>query len=122
MHDHGCLRQLASWLVMISDDQLDSQSLGFLRLLDAANAAVDRNDDAHTGCGSLAKGFAIQSVSCFEAMGVMVSRLAAQLLQGLAKDDRAGQAIDVVIAVHRDSAARRNGSMNPVRRFGYAGQ
>jgi hypothetical protein len=106
--DGMCIRELVIGFVMIGNDQVESELPCPPRCLGAANAAVDGNDDVYAvGVQSL-ECRRLQAISVPQTFGNEVHHLAAEQLQRAPKDDGGGDAVDVVIAVDRNSFTLRN--------------
>src|SRR5439155_6873970 len=66
---HCCLREPFLELMMVRDDELQTEPGRLRGLLQGADAAVDRDHHRGTGQGDLPKGLTVKSIALFEPMG-----------------------------------------------------
>ena len=115
--DHGDgNRQLGVGLVVIRDDQIDAQLARALRRLDAANAAVHRDDERHAIGLQAIERLGLKAVAVLDAIGKEVDDVGAEQLQRAAKNDRGRDAVAVVIAVDGDALFPLDRRENPLDR------
>ena len=122
MDDGGGLGQLRAGLVVVGDDQFDAQFAGEVRLVDAADAAIDGDEQFALVGGQRADGLGVQSVAFVDAMGDVVADVGAEQFQAEPEDGGAGHAVDVVIAVDDDSPSCGDGGMDAAGGLFAAGQ
>ena len=87
-----------------------------LRRLDAANAAVDRDDELHAIGLQTIERLGLKAVAVLDAIGKEVHDVRAEQLQRAAKNDRGGNAVAIVIAVDGDALFPLDRRENPVDR------
>ena len=87
-----------------------------LRRLDAANAAVDRDDERHAISLQAIERLGLKAVSVLDAIRKEVDDIRAEHLQRAAKNDGGGDAVAVVIAVDGDALFPLDRRENPLDR------
>lgn len=100
----GYVVHLSGWVVMVGDDEIDTEFFGFGCWSDGGNAAVDGDDDFGTGIGEcFDRGF-VEAVAFVDAVGDVGGDL------GVWRDDSehvdedrgGGDAVDIVISEYDD--------------------
>ncbi len=115
MHEARRLRQGGTDLVMVGDDKLQAQFAGQGRLGDAADSAIDADQQSlRVFLVQLPDGVAIEPVSLFEARRDVEVDAASRQLDAVPQEGRGRHAVDVVIAVDRDAALRTDGRNDPI--------
>ena len=109
-------RQLVVRLVVVGDDQVDAELARAPRGLDAADAAVDRDDQRHAVGVQPIDRRRLQAVAVAQPLGDEVHDVAAEHLERAAEDHGRGDAVDVVVAVNRDALAAGDGLLEPLDR------
>ncbi len=120
--DRERLRQFGVGLVVIRDDEVDTELDGAPGCLGSANAAVDRHD--HPGALGVQPidGGRLQAVAVAQSLGNEMRDIGAEQFQRPAQDDRRGHAVDVVVAMHDDAFAaggRRQQTVDGGRQVGH---
>ncbi len=95
--------------MVIRDDQVESELARAPRRFGAANAAVDRHDHVHAFGVQPLERRRLQAVAVAQPLGNEVDDLRAEQLQRAAQNHRRGDAVDVVVAVHGNALAARDG-------------
>ena len=103
-------------LVMVGDDQLQAQLAGRLRLGQAGDAAIDRDDQRRPALGQRPQRLVVQPVAFFEPIGHVVRHIGPEQPQADNEDRRAGHAVGVVVAIDDDLSLVADGRMNSVGR------
>src|SRR6185503_736016 len=97
------LRQFRVWLVMVGDDQVETEVPRSCGRLDTANAAVHR-DDQHDAEGmKTLDRRRLQAITVSQPLGDEVRNVRAEQLQCATENDRGGDTVHVVVAVDRDA-------------------
>ena len=109
-------RQLGIRLVVIRDDQIDAELARALRRLDAANAAVDRDDERHAVGLQAIERLGLQPVAVLDAVGKEVDDVGAEQLERAAKNDGRRDAVAVVVAMNGDALFPLDRRENPIDR------
>ena len=115
VYDGRRFGQLRARLVVVGDDQLQAQLPGHIRLVHAADAAVDRNEQFGLLRGQRADGVAVQSIAFVNAMGNVIAHVGAW--SSFRHSQRIAvprYAVHVVVAVDGDSPAGTDGGINPL--------
>ena len=119
MHETYGRRQLRRHFVMIGDDQFETEVSRERRFLDAANAAIDGDDQPlRVFLVKLPHRVAVQAIALFQAMRDVVIDRRIREPQAVPKNTRRGDAIDVVVAVDRDPPPRLHRRDDTIGRFG----
>ena len=106
MNQHGRGGQCLANRVVVGDDKFHPQFGRQCCLLDAGDAAVDRNEQSRLVLvGQRTDGPGIQSVAVVETIGDRVIDLGPGQCQAVPQQAGAGHAVDVVVAVDRDLSA-----------------
>ena len=122
MDDRRGLGQTGAGLVMIGDDQVQAEPPRQGGLLDAGDAAIDRQQQVRLAVAPGADGVGVQPVAFLDAVRHVVGHFGAEHLQAQPEDGRAGHAVNVVIAVDDDPLAGGHGVVDPPHGLGAAGQ
>ena len=122
MDDGRRLGQLRRRLVVIGDDQLQAELAGQGGLFHGGDAAIDRDQHRRLAVAPGADGLDVQPISFLDAMGHIVADLGPQHLQTEPEDRRAGNAVDVIVAVDHDPPPGDNRLVHEPHRLGAAGQ
>src|SRR5262249_1281668 len=101
-------RQRRLKLVVVGNDQVQSEAARFLCLLDAADAAIHRDDERRAAEPYLLQSLGIKTVALVQAVRYVEVAGAAHQAQSLPKNRRPGKAVDVVISVNADPLALLN--------------
>ena len=111
------VRQIAVRLVMVGDDEIDSEFARASGCLGGANSAVDRNDERHAlGVQPLDR-CRLQPVTVAQTLGNEVNDFAAEQLERPPQDDGRRDAVDVIVAMYGDALLAREGLLDPRHRF-----
>ena len=111
-------RQLDVRLVMVGDDEIDAELARPPRRVHAADAAVHRDDEPGALGVQAFERRRLQAVAVAQPFGNEVDDVGAEQLERPAQDDGRGDAVHVVIAVHRNALApghRAPGCARPPR-------
>ena len=103
--------------VVIGDDQCETELAGCLCFGDAADAAVDGDDQVATPGGDCSQRFVVEPVAFVDAAGNVRVGFRAELFEAEQEDRAGGDAVGVVVAVDGDAPAGANG---PVDQLGGA--
>ena len=103
--DRYGIRQLGPRLVVVGDDQVDAEFPRAHGRFVAPDTTVHRHDDRGALGVQPIDGGGLQTVAVLQSVGDEVADVAAQHLHRATEDDRRGDAIDVVVAMHDDSLA-----------------
>ena len=122
MDDGRGAGEFRTGLVMIGDDELDTQLLGGERFACAGDAAVDGNDERGAGILELRERFVADAVSVVEPAGQVIADIAAEQLEAAIDERGGGHAVGVVIAVDDDAAAGFDCAKNAIDRLRNARQ
>jgi len=109
MNQRVGLRQGRLELMVIGDDEFQAQAACLLCFLNAGDAAIDGHDRFDSAFRQPPQGRAVEAVAVFQAIGDVEFDLGAEDAQAGEQDRGAGDAVDIVIAVHADSALIRHG-------------
>ena len=109
-------RQLVVRLVVVRDDQVDAELARPPRRFDAADAAVDRNDQRHAVGLQPLDGCRLEAVAVAQPLGDEMDDVAAEHLERATEDHRRRDAVDVVVAVNGDALAAGDGLLEPLHR------
>ena len=115
-------RQLVVRLVVVGDDQVDAELARPPRRFDAADAAVDGNDQRDAVGVQPLDGRRLQAVAVAQPLGNEMDDVAAEHLERATEDDGRRDAVDVVVAVNGDPLAAGDGLLEPLDRRRHAGQ
>ena len=100
VNDGDRVRQRLLALVVVGDDHVHAEGPGEGDLLHAGDAAVDRDEQAHTLLAQRGNGVAGQAVPVLDAPGDIVQTVGPAVFQIVHKDHRRGDAVHIVIAEH----------------------
>ena len=106
-------------LVMIGDDQVETQLPGQLCLGDGGNAAVDGNRHPHPVAGRQPQRLGGESITIFEPQGDVIFDLSAELPQHIDQQAGSGDAVDIVITMNGDFLPPLQGRGQASRRPGH---
>ena len=107
--------------MMIGDNQFQPEPPGCFRLSDAADAAVDGDDQRSAAHRERFQRLVVQAVAFVDAMRHVIGNLSADERQAFIEQRRAGNSIGVVIAIDDDRPSRThrlNQSFGGFRRAG----
>ena len=121
MDQHFRLRQHRRELVMIGDDDLQSECRRLGDFLDGTDAAINADDPLHAVVREFPKRLAVQTVAVDDAVRHMEFDFRVQDRQQSHQDRGAGGAVHVVVAVDADALIRADGGKQFLGGFGYAG-
>src|SRR5688572_28794462 len=122
MHQDRRIGQRVLRLMMIGDDQLEPKQSCFIRLFNAGNAAVNRDDGRNAVGSDFSKSFLVEAITVFESMRDMEIDLRPEVLEARQKDRGASNAIHVVVAVDANLLPGVDGREDAVDRLDNAGQ
>ena len=103
--DQDCgIGQLITNMVMVGDDQFETQALGQCRFFDAADSAINRDEQAlRVFLMEFGNRFGIDSVAFFQpAWNVIVNGGSGQL-QAVPQQAGGGDTIDVIVTINRNA-------------------
>ena len=123
MHEARCVRKCGSNLMMVGDHQFEAQFAGQSSLGDAANSAVDADQQPLRIFGvQLPDRVAVEAVALFEPRGNVEIDTAAGELDAVPQQGGRGDAVDVVVAVDRDAPLRADRRDHAIGRIADSGQ
>ena len=109
-------------LVMVGDDEFESEFTGDFGFGQAGDAAVDAYDQRYLGADEVAEFRRVQPVAFGKAQRRVELHVRAQLRQQPHQDGGASHAVDVVVPVNADLPAFDDGLGDTFRCLVYAGQ
>ena len=89
-------------LVMVGDDKIDAERCGVGGLINARDAAVDRDDQRDAGLGKGADGVAAETVALFDAAGDMQGHIRAAGAEIIGEKTGGGDAVHIIVAKDGD--------------------
>ncbi len=107
---------------MVGDDEVNAQGPRLRRRFVGADAAVHRHDQPGALRMQPFDGLRLETVAVLVAVRHEVRDLAADELDRAAQDDRGGNAVHVVVAVHDNRLASRDRRQQPIDRRAHVGQ
>ena len=107
--DDGAVREGLAGPVVIGDDDVEPQPPRLGDLLDRGDAAVDREQAANAFRGQSRHRVGVQPVALLEPRRQMPDRIGAELAQQENRERRRADPVGVVVAVHADLVAGRDG-------------
>ena len=106
---------------MVGDDHVEADLARVGDLGVSADPAVDGDDQADAGRGELVERLGGDAVAVGEAVGQAPDHVGAHVdAQELAEQERGGDAVGVVVAVHGDRLAAAEGAIDALARLGHA--
>jgi hypothetical protein len=115
-------RQRRVGLVMVGDDQVDAELARPHCRLDAADPAVDRDDQLDAVRMQPFDGRRLEPVAVAQSLRDEMGDVGAEQFQRPPQDHGGGDAVDVVVAVDRDAILSLNRREHTLDRIGHAGQ
>ena len=104
--DDGTLRQKLSWLMMIGHDDVEPEFTRQSHFVRVVDAAVDREEEGVSLSGDLAHPDLRKAVTLDKAAGQVVLGPHSEITEAAEEQSGGGNAVDVVVTVHHDAAAR----------------
>jgi hypothetical protein len=104
-----CIGNLIAWLMVVGDDQVDTQITRSLSSSVRRDPAINR--DQHLGPRRMCAidAIRVKTVSLDQTVRNAVLDVSANRAQTGNQDDRARDSIDIVVAVHNDAFTARDG-------------
>ena len=118
---HGRRQHLVG-LVVIDDDDVDTERARFHERLDAGGAAIDRHQERGAARGERPHRLDVGAIAFEQPVGNVDQRVDAGLAQEARQQRGGGRAVDVVIAEHGDRLATHDRVGNPRRRLRHGGE
>ena len=101
-------------VVVVGDDEIDAEVPGELGFGNGRHTAVDRHDDLRPIGGELAEGRRVQAVALLIAVRDVRAHRDPEVPECADEDGRAGDAVDVVVAIDDDALAGGERTVDPV--------
>ena len=120
VHDDA-FGQRSDGFVMVGHDHVEAELARIGDLGVSADPAVDGDDQADSGRGELVERLGGDAVAVGEPVGQAPDHIGFHVdAQKLAEQERGGDPVGVVVAVHGDRLAASEGAVDTTPRFGHA--
>ena len=102
--------------MVVADDEVDAQAFGVSDFLHCLDAAVEHDDEFHTGLVSVVHTFVRHSVAVFVAVGDVVVDVGAVLVEEFIDECHRRDTVHIVVAVDEDALLASEGLVQAVDR------